>query len=550
VQDVQVVRGPVAVLYGGGSAAGVIDLHTHTPEDTTHGTLWANGGSNGYYKARGELSGKIDEVGYDVNFARNAGDGYRVHTQFWGDILSGRVYFKPSSSFRLSIFGIGTGYWNQNPEGLNLEQLNEDPRQPNPDALTYNEYQKTKRFTGGVTGTWERSDNQELAFNFFARPWSYTESVPSSVLHRTLRPYEGSFQYTFNNAGVKVKNSLGLGIDAGGQTIGGTAYPNLGDAVEGTELLANDNTTQTHVGIYALDRLSLTEKWMLFFSGRWDRISQSLTDNLKLDGLDLSGSESFNRGTGRVGVTYAINSNLSWFASWGSGFLPPATEELLANPDAIGGFNKHLQPATSNGPDIGIRGNLGYKLFGDVTFFYLHTNNDFERYRIEDRPLETFYANGGSSNRFGIEAEARWLPTRWLTITGAYTYSHFTYSDYVSKTYPGPLNGHFLPNSPTNQFYGDAYVQLPYNFSFAIKGLCFSKAYIDPTNAAFINGYGLLGARVAKNWQYKNIWGSLFVSAANLTDTTYVAFTEPDPDGNSYQPGPGREVFGGIEIRF
>jgi iron complex outermembrane recepter protein len=550
VQDIQVVRGPVAVLYGGGSAAGVIDLHTHMPEDTTHGTFWSNGGSNGYYKARGELSGKIDEVGYDANFARSAGDGYRVHTQYWGDILSGRVYFKPSSSFRMSIFGIGTGYWNQNPEGLNIDQVKQDPRQPNPDALTYNEYQKTTRFTGGMTGTWERSDNQELAFNFFARPWSYTESVPSSVLHRTLRPYEGSFQYNFNNTGGKVKNYLGLGIDAGGQSIGGTAYPNLGNAVQGSTLLADSTTTQTNFGIYALDRLSLSEKWMLFFSGRWDRIGQSLTDNLKLNGEDLSGSESFNRGTGRVGVTYAINNNLSWFASWGSGFLPPATEELLANPDAIGGFNKYLQPATSNGPDIGIRGNLGYKLFGDLTFFYLYTHNDFERYRITDRPLETFYANGGNSNRFGIEAEARWLPTRWLTISGAYTYSHFTYSDYVSKTYPGDLNGHFLPNSPTNQFYVDAFVQLPYNFSVSVKSLSLSSAFIDPTNATWIDGYTLLGARFAKNWQYKNLWGSFFVTGANLTDTNYIAFTEPDPDGNSYQPGPRREIFGGIEIRF
>jgi iron complex outermembrane receptor protein len=549
VQDIQVVRGPVAVLYGGGSAGGVIDLHTPTPEETTHGTFWANGGSNGYYKARADLLGTVKGVGYDVNFARTAGDGWRVHTQFWGDILSGRFYFKPTPSFRMSLFAIGTGYWNQNPEGLNIDQVKQDPHQPNPDSLKYNEYQKTTRFTGGFTGTWTVNDNQNLAFNFFARPWSYTESVPSSVLHRSLRPFEGSFQYNLTS-GSKVKNYLGMGIDAGGQTIGGTAYPNLGNAVQGTELLANDTTTQTHFAIYGLDRLTLTDKWTLFFSGRWDRIGQSLTDYLKYNGLDLSGSETFNHATGRVGVTYQINKDMSWFASWGSGFLPPATEELLANPDAIGGFNKHLKPATSNGPDIGIRGNLGYKMYYGLTFFYLYTHNDFERYRIEDRPLETFYANGGSSNRYGIEAEARWLPTRWLTVSGAYTFSHFTYSDYVSHTYLGDLNGHFLPNSPENQFYVDAMVQLPYNFTISTKALTFSKAYIDPTNAAYIDGYTLLGARVAKNWQYKNMWGSLFVSGANLTNTKYIAFTEPDPDGNSYQPGPGREIFGGIEVRF
>jgi iron complex outermembrane receptor protein len=550
VQEVQVVRGPVAVLYGGGSAAGVIDLRTRTPEETTHGTLWANGGSNGYYKARGELSGTAKGVGYDINLARSAGDGYRVHTQYWGDILSGRTYFKLSPSFRMSVFAIGTGYWNQNPEGLNIDQVREDPRQPNPDSLKFNEYQKTKRFTGGFNVTWKTAEDQELVFNFFARPWSYAEAVPSSVIHRDLQPFEGSTQYKINSHGAKVKNYFGVGVDAGGQNIDNWAYPNQGNAVEGPGLLASENITQTHVGLYAMDRISLNDKWTLFFSGRWDRISQSLTDSLKLNGLDLSGSESFNRGTGRVGVNYAFTPNLTGFASWGSGFLPPATEELLANPDAIGGFNQHLKPATSNGPDVGIRGNFGYHFYYDLTFFYLYTNNDFERYRIADRPLETFYGNGGSSNRVGIEATARWLPTRWLTLSGAYTFSHFTYDQYLSHTFHGDLNGNFLPNSPSNQFYVDAYVQLPKGFNLSCKSLTLSKAYIDPTNTTWIDGYTLLGARVARNWQYKNLWGSLFVSGANLTNTNYIAFTEPDPDGNSYQPGPGREVFGGVEFRF
>ena len=110
---------------------------------------------------------------------------------------------------------------------------------------------------------------------------------------------------------------------------------------------------------------------------------------------------------------------------------------------SVGGFNTSLVPSTSQGPDVGIRGSLGFHLYYDVTLFYLQTQNDFERYRMVDRPLETFYANGGDSSRYGLETEARWLPTRWLTISGSYTYSHFTYFNYWSKTYPGDLSGQF-----------------------------------------------------------------------------------------------------------
>src|ERR1035437_8041246 len=161
---------------------------------------------------------------------------------------------------RVNVFGIGTGCFNQNAKGLNLTWLAENRRQANPDALPYNEYQKTTRFSGGVTGDWTASDNQHLAFNFFSRPTNYTESVPSSVLHRSLRPLEGSVQYNFDHAGATIRNYLGVGFDVGGQFIDATAYPNLGNAVEGPNLVANGDITQSHVGSYVMDRVSFGPK--------------------------------------------------------------------------------------------------------------------------------------------------------------------------------------------------------------------------------------------------------------------------------------------------
>jgi len=40
------------------------------------------------------------------------------------------------------------------------------------------------------------------------------------------------------------------------------------------------------------------------------------------------------------------------------------------------------------------------------------------------------------------------------------------------------------------------------------------------------------------------------LSGLDLTDEQYIAFTEPDPDGNSYQPGPGRQGFLGVILSF
>ena len=42
--------------------------------------------------------------------------------------------------------------------------------------------------------------------------------------------------------------------------------------------------------------------------------------------------------------------------------------------------------------------------------------------------------------------------------------------------------------------------------------------------------------------------GEVTLAVRNATDVEYIAFTEPDPDGNSYQPAPTREIFGGVHI--
>jgi outer membrane receptor protein involved in Fe transport len=65
-----------------------------------------------------------------------------------------------------------------------------------------------------------------------------------------------------------------------------------------------------------------------------------------------------------------------------------------------------------------------------------------------------------------------------------------------------------------------------------------------------IGSYGLLNARLSKSWQRHGYYGTLFFAGKNVTGKRYIAFTEPDPDGNSYQPGPNREFFGGLQVRF
>ena len=420
----------------------------------------------------------------------------------------------------------------------------------NPDALKYDEFQKTIRETAGLTGRLEITPRQSLSFASYFRHTNYTESVPSSVQHRAMDSPGGSVQYALRLGSGRLRSTLGVGADLDGQAIDEYRRPNLGGAVEGQTVVSDQTADQDRQGLFAMERLELGSRWAVLLGLRHDRIRNRLEDHLKAGGMDLSGERVFEKTTGRVGATFSASRSLDLYASWGQGFLPPATEELYANPDALGGFNTHLIPATSEGGEVGVRGSVKGRLFYDAAFFHLDTRNDFERYRIPDRPLETFYHNAGDSRRYGLETQLKWFPVRSLAMTAAYTWSQFTYTRYDSITFPGNLVARSLPNSPRHQVFVGAEYVLKDRWSFGVTEEIQSRAYVDATNATWIDGFALLGLRAAYRWQGRKARAEAFVSGRNVTGVEYIAFTEPDPDGNSYHPGPTAEVFCGLRVSF
>jgi hypothetical protein len=63
-------------------------------------------------------------------------------------------------------------------------------------------------------------------------------------------------------------------------------------------------------------------------------------------------------------------------------------------------------------------------------------------------------------------------------------------------------------------------------------------------------GFNLFHARISYSLNIGKVKGECSLFVRNLAATKYMAFTEPDPDGNAYHPGPAREFFGNIKILF
>ncbi len=542
VERVEVIRGPSSALYGGGAAGGVVSILTRDgTSKAIGGEASVVGGSNAFSKAFSELGGTARGINYRVSASHNQGDGYRDHAAFDATNLYGKFSWRLGATGRLTAIVAATRYFNENAEGLNLSWLNQDRRMANPDALTFNEYQNTRRITSGVTGQVNLASHQELAFSAYYRHTRWRESVPSSVQHRTFETPGAILQYRMHHGNGWLRNHFTAGADLDWQVIDEYRRPNQGLGNEGPGLLSQQAIHQRNVGLYLLDRLEFGRQWSLTLDARSDHIRNTLDDHLRLGGVDLSGLANFKKITGRVGASWNPNDRVGFYTSWGQGFLPPATEELANNPLHQGGFNTGLVPATSWGQEVGARGSLRQQLTYDVAVFRLDTKNDFGRYRVPSRPLETFYQNAGSSRRYGVETALGWYPRDLFAARLSYTFSDFNYTDIQSLF--GNFHDKIMPNAPRHQAYLDLEYPFLSHWVAGLSGEMQSRSYVDATNSLWADGYGLLHARFGFRWKTDWYLAEIMASGRNMLGSEYIAFTEPDPDGNSFQPAPVAEFF-------
>ena len=504
VSRIEVLRGPAASLYGGGSNAGILNIKTPDGgEKKFNGTFFTSAGSNGFFKVMGQADGSYDKIKYRIDYSNFGGDGYRYHTAFRGSVLSDKLTWQAGENVKITQILIVSHYFNKNAEGLNLSQL-DNPRQANPDAIPYNEYQDTKRVTNGLLADFRISGNQNIQVSGYLKVTSYMEPGSSDVQYSQFITPGSSAQYNLNSGTGSLKNHLSAGLDCQFQSIEEYKVPNIKDSTrteeigdishairEGNTLLANQTIDQGSYGVFAIDRLEFGPRLNSVFSIRYDNISNKLTD--KMDTPDpLSGSAAFQHVSARLGLSYNFSDQLNLYANAGQGFLPPSTEELTSNPESYGGFNQDLKPATSLGEEVGMRGYLLNSLYYDVTLFYLDTKNDFYRYRVPSRPLETFYGNAGSSRRKGAEFYINWSPVKELAVQVAYTYSDFRYAS------PDSISGNRLPNSPVHQLFADACYKAGKHISFGISYEMQSRWYIytDSVHSnIYQDGFGLIHAR-------------------------------------------------------
>ena len=255
--------------------------------------------------------------------------------------------------------------------------------------------------------------------------------------------------------------------------------------------------------------------------------------------LDAPKSESWTRFTPRIGVEYAANRDLMFFASYSQGFKsgtfnPRATlNEPAADPEIVDSF------------EIGMKSEWNDALRANVTLFSLdHKDRQYVGIVPGDSSTELnqFLANVAESSAKGIEAELTYAATDNLRFDFALGYmdAKIEKNDAVP-----PLLG--LSNTPDYT----ANFAVNYILESSVGDFVFNTSYyyrddyrlFETSDLLLQDGYGMLNASVS--WQ--NEEGDWYASlhGKNLTDEEYLVggydFVGVADDG-SYLPGLGGDT--------
>jgi outer membrane receptor protein involved in Fe transport len=603
VKNVEVLKGLSTSMYGGSGVGGVVNITTKDGGDKPlNETFFASAGSYGFMKALYQIDGTQDKVNYRVSYSHTQGNGYRAHQAFMGDNFSEKLNWTPSDKLKLTQILTYTNYFNQNSEGMNLARIRGEIIGPqsnnmgwqasNNDAVPYNEFHKTQRLTGALVGKYAIDDKQDIIMKGFFRMNNYRETSNNGDDYKPYINPGFSAQYNLNCGKENLKNHFSIGADVASQTMIEHDYAVPGEYERDSNrvdshfgqacfdlntILINQIIRQRSVGGFLIDKVDISKKLFATLNLRYDYVFNRVSNNMPVpDSVSLSGSRTFQKPTYSFGLTYDACKYANIYANYGTGFLVPTSDELYNNPDYYGGFNTSIKPATSEGEEIGVRGDISKKIYYDITVFNMVTKNGFYRYSLPDRGNNTAFFGNIGEHKTGLEMFVSYAPVKSVKFDVAYTYSHFVYPAHDS------IETHLIPQCPAHILAAEVSVKLSKNFTLTLNtefqskwklqvedsiynnytiGQTYYQPYsvesswvtaYDHDNKPLKYGYNIYSANMNYNWKLGTLEGDISLYVKNIFDQHYFGFTEPNNgvDYNSYQPAPGREIFCSLKVKF
>lgn len=493
--------------------------------------------------------------------------GFRPHSQDYWHIFNTVVDVLPGDETNLKILGYFVRGLIKLPGSLTKDEFGQDPYQAAQRDLDRDSKRITTKGRLGLlfNTNFGGSKHHELEILPYGTI-KYFERTAAEYRIITRYGLGSSFRYIYKDKIANLDNEFSVGGDVLYQSGPVEYYDNIGGQKGDTPQALVDETI-SNVGFYFSDFLELYNKqFYLLLTGRYDNVLFENTDKFL---AVRSNYRKFSAFTPKAALNYKLTSYLALYTSYGLSFDSPAANELDNYPTSSEPFvqlNPDLNAQKSKNFEIGMKGNIrnpDWKFFSNIsfetTFFNIVIDDEIIPFEVYG---DVFYRNAAKTNRTGLEAGCNTELTEGLNFQLSYTYSNFTYDNYIALTIEEDLDtltqnftGNFAPSVPEHYLFTALAYTLP--ITDQITGFIRSSVryvsgmYVDDANSDKTDNYTILNAGIGFDVTLGRFNLLITGGLNNITDKVYVGFVNINSSNRRfYEAGEPRSFYAGINLGY
>ena len=404
IQKIEIINGGGTVLYGGGTAGGVINIITKKgQEEAVKNKVYYQNSSFDTNKFGFGTSIKFaDNFLLDLEYENINGNGYRRGDKRDGENLRGGFTYNISDNQTLRFKATRYKEESKESNGITKAQLNKDRKQ------------------AGTTLTESDLDRTEYSLNYEIKP---TDNLTFSLLgynQKTIRNYDqkapmdrgttykidGFFKDKKNGIDLKGKYNYNLGevIFGYGYIKNNSSRSAVHDLYMGSRKLATISDTDINLqknthSIFLQDRHLFTSKLDGILGYRYEHADYSIYRNDRINIIDIKSKK--NNSAYEAGLNFKYSDTGNIYAKYERGYRSPSPTEMVDKSSRYGYVLNNLKSEKYDTYEIGIKDMIGPS-FVSLTGFYTKKNDEILINMVGHGESWT-YKNLQETERKGVE---------------------------------------------------------------------------------------------------------------------------------------------------
>ena len=577
VERVEVLRGPQGTLYGKDAIGGVINIVTKEPENSWHGMVGAEYGSNNYMQGIFNMNGSLmaNTLYMGINGKYEQDDGWIDNTYTGLDSdgnesdqqqLSGYLLYTPTDRFTarltLSMDNQNDSWTNGYalPAGYDFSDFNRDdaeesafdvPTEVDIDCFSQSLYLSYAFDSITLTSTTtHKKQNIE---------GDYDADYQANTLYDGLKQFNYSETESYtqelrlssnNESGIRWVAGLYLDSEDHEQGPYGMQFPyydNSGTFYGNFDYNAESDSDSTTYAAFGQAMIPIGKRFEVTLGGRYQHIEKEI--DLDMYSLpegttgapyfSYAGEKDWNVFLPKTALSYSLSDNWNTYVSYSQGYMPGGFNYFASSGSAE---DNSFEPQKSTNYEIGIKGNVK-KLRMAATLFYM----DIEDVHVYKAYGINYYTdNADSAHSQGVELELAYQLTETIELTGSIGFIEAQYDSYDAGDGIS-FDGQDIENTPSYTATAGVSYRHPSGLygrvDMRAKG---ETAFYDDGNKTFVreDAYAVFDAKIG----YQTGGWDFYVYGKNLTDEEYV--TDFISNSTLMMAGFGQPLTVGIGARY